>query len=105
MFSCSLPTLFAAGLTVAGLIHAQKAPAAINISNFVEESVITEDQLTSQDAPALPDDLVAAIQSGSVELHQRLVIDSVQSTLSVKLIVLPSGSPLPTPDSVSSDLV
>ncbi len=99
----SLPTLIACVVTTAGLGFAQLP--ALTLTSFSEESVLTQDQLTSPDAPSLPDDLVSTVQSGLAELHQVLVYDSTQSTLVVKLWLLPVGTPVPTPNGVTGNLV
>ena len=107
MFSRSLPTNLLASVVICGgiaLAQTTTSPS-LTVVSFTEESVINSDQLTSPDAPSLPDDLVSTVQAGLADLHQFLVYDSTRSTLTVRMMLLPSGSPLPSPDGVSGSLV
>jgi hypothetical protein len=107
MTSRPLPALAAASLLSFGVLLAQTAPTppSITLASFTEESIITQEQLTSPNAPTLPDDLVMAIQSSQLELHQLLSYDATKSTLMVSLLALTPGSPIPSTSSVSGNLV
>lgn len=48
--------------------------------------------------PSLPDAVLAGIQAGAIEIHQRFIYNSAQRTLEQLAFVVPANSPVPFPN-------
>ena len=65
--------------------------------DFTMERVLTLSSASAPTPPNFPPPVLAALQSGALELHQIFVYNSAQRTLEQSALVVPGGSPLPLP--------
>lgn len=89
MSKLSLATLLAAFAP----LYAQTAPG-----DFVVERLLPLSAVIAPTPPTLPDAVLAGIQAGVIEIHQRFTYNSAQHTLDQLAFVVPAKSPLPFPD-------
>ena len=94
--SISVPVLSAIAIVVP-LYAQQNAPG-----DFLVERIITLKSVVAPTAPTLPDAVLAGLQSGALEIHQRFTYSSAQRTMDQLAFVLPAGAPVPFPDSSSA---
>ena len=62
------------------------------------ERIITLQYVDSPAPPNLPASVIAGIQNGVIELHQRFTYDSAQRTIEQLAFIVPANSPVPFPD-------
>lgn len=72
------------------------APAPV-LSAFSAESAISPGQIDLAAGAALPSDVLAALQGGSLQLRQQLSYDPAQMTLQISGILVPSATASPVP--------
>ena len=82
---------------VVPLYAQQNAPG-----DFLVERVFGLKGVMAATAPALPDVVLAGLQSGAIEIHQRFIYNSAQRTLEQLAFILPVGAPVPFPDASSA---
>ena len=61
------------------------------------ERLLTLPYVVAPVAPNLPDAVLAGLQNGVIEIHQRFTYNSAQRTVEQLSFVLPANSPLPFP--------
>jgi hypothetical protein len=66
--------------------------------DFMAERVLTLPYVVAPVAPNLPDAVLAGIQNGVIELHQRFTYNSAQRTVEQLAFIVPANSPVPFPD-------
>ena len=80
-------------------LRAQNAPG-----DFVVERLLPLSAVIAPTPPTLPDAVLAGIQAGVIEIHQRFTYNSAQHTLDQLAFVVPTKSPLPFPDAGAAPL-
>ena len=94
--SISVPVLSAMAI-IAPLYAQPNAPG-----DFLVERVFGLKGVMAATAPTLPDVVLAGLQSGALEIHQRFIYNSAQRTMEQLAFVLPTGAPVPFPDASSA---
>jgi hypothetical protein len=84
-------------------LHAQSN--ANGVGDFTLERVLALSGVISPYTPAVPDAVLAGIQNGTIEFHQRFVYSSADRTLEQFFLIVPANSPLPFPDLKSATVV
>jgi hypothetical protein len=77
-------------------LHAQVSPNGVG--DFTVERVLTLSSIISPFAPTFPDGVLAGLQSGAIEIHQRFTYNSAQRTMEQLAFVVPGKSPVPFPN-------
>jgi len=91
---------FAALLSGAASLQAQNP-----VGDFTVERVQTLAGVISPNTPVVPDAVLAGVQNGVIEFHQRFVYSSANRTLEQFFWIAPANSPLPLTDTTSATLV
>ena len=92
--------------TFAALLSGTASLQAQNpVGDFTVERVQTLAGVISPNTPAVPDAVLAGVQNGTIEFHQRFVYSSANRTLEQFFWIVPANSPLPLPDTTSATLV
>ena len=94
--SISVPVLSAMAI-IAPLYAQPNAPG-----DFLVERVFGLKGVMAATAPNLPDAVLAGLQSGAIEIHQRFTYNSAQRTMEQLAFILPVGAPVPFPDASSA---
>ena len=66
--------------------------------DFMAERIITLPYVVSPGPPNLPASVLAGLQNGVIELHQRFTYNSAQRTIEQLAFIVPANSPVPFPD-------
>jgi hypothetical protein len=88
-------------LTISSL-HAQNS--GNGVGDFTIERIMALSGVISPYTPTLPDGVLAAIQNGVLEMHQRFIYSSAQRTIDQLFFVVPANSPLPFPNPPSASI-
>jgi hypothetical protein len=100
-----MKTFFAgAGMALLAIssLHAQSN--GNGVGDFTIERILALTGVISPYTPNLPDAVLAGVQSGALELHQRFVYNSAERTMEQFAFVVPGNSPLPFPDLKSATI-
>jgi hypothetical protein len=93
-------------IAVSSYAQAQTGSTGSNtVGDFTMERVLTLAGLATPTAPNIPAPLLAALQSGALEIHQVFAYSSAQRTLESTAFVVPGNSPLPFPSPSAATLV
>src|ERR1022692_895941 len=84
-------------------LHAQSS--GNGVGDFTLERVVALSGILSPYTPNLPAAALAAIQNGTLEIHQRFIYNSALRTMDQLSFVLPANSPLPFPNPPSAAIV
>jgi hypothetical protein len=77
-------------------LHAQNSTSGPG--DFMLERILPLSGVVAPTAPNLPDAVLAGIQAGAIEIHQRLTYNSARGTLEQLAFVVPGNSPVPFPN-------
>jgi hypothetical protein len=83
-------------------LHAQVS--GNGVGDFTIERIMALSGVISPYTPTLPDGVLAAIQNGVLEMHQRFIYSSAQRTIDQLFFVVPANSPLPFPNPPSASI-
>lgn len=72
------------------------APTSLTALNV--ERVVPLSQILTTAPPNAPANVLAALASGALEIHQTLIYNPQLGTVTATVFLLPGGSPLPTPN-------
>ena len=89
-------TVASAVLGLVVRLNAQNSPSGPG--DFMAERIITLAYVNAPTQPNLPASVIAGIQNGVIELHQRFTYNSAQRTLEQLAFIVPANSPVPFPD-------
>jgi hypothetical protein len=85
--------------TLAALLSGAASLQAQNpVGDFTIERILALSGVISPYTPSLPDPVLAGIQNGVLEIHQRFIYSSAERTMEQFAFVVPANSPLPFPD-------
>src|ERR1700738_428346 len=88
--------------SVAGLLASMvplSAQSSLNgPGDFVVERILTLNSIISPYPPSFPDQVLAGLKAGTIEIHQRFTYNSAQRTVDQLAFVVPAKSPVPFPD-------
>ncbi len=83
-------------LTALAPLHAQNGANAPG--DFMVERILLLSSIISPTPPSFPDPVLAGLQAGVIEIHQRFIYNSAQRTMEQLAFVVPANSPVPFPD-------
>jgi hypothetical protein len=89
-------TIASAVLGLLAPLYAQNSPSGPG--DFMAERIITLSYVDAPTQPNLPASVIAGIQNGVIELHQRFTYNAAQRTLEQLAFIVPANSPVPFPD-------
>ena len=89
-------------LLAIGSLYAQNS--GNGVGDFTIERIMVLSGVISPYTPTLPDGVLAAIQNGVLEMHQRFIYSSAQRTIDQLFFVVPANSPLPFPNPPSASI-
>ena len=72
------------------------------VGDFMVERVLTLTSVVAPTPPSFPDAVLAGLQNGVIEIHQRFTYNSAQRLLDQLAFVVPANSPVPFPDPSSA---
>jgi hypothetical protein len=89
-------------LNTAALLAAFGAAGQAQVGDFTIERVLTLKSISSPTAPSFPATVLAALESGALEVHQQFIYKSATRMLEQNAFVVPGGSPVPFPSPASA---
>jgi hypothetical protein len=96
MSTFTIPNSILIAVTLLLPLQAQTAPTTPG--DFMIERVLTLAAAFAPTAPNFPAPVLAGLQNGVIEIHQRFTYTSAQHTLEQLAFVLPANSPVPFPN-------